>query len=301
MSKTVVANQASSVVIPETTDRRLLVVDFLAQRFKHVSREQWQQRMQQGRVYWHDHKLIGLDTLVEPKARVYYYRELESEPEVPLYEHLVFENENFVVAFKPHFLALNPSGNVIENCLVNRLRKSLVCEELTPAHRLDRATAGLVLLVKKVEHRHRYHELFASRRIKKTYQALSMGDGVDENSQWHINSRITKGQPSFRMVSQPTEDPNSWSKIVKIDTLKHISLFELEPITGKTHQLRLHMNDIGYPILNDRLYPELLSEAALDYSNPLKLLAQKLSFIDPLDQRAYDFSVAGFDLNTELL
>jgi tRNA pseudouridine32 synthase/23S rRNA pseudouridine746 synthase len=63
------------------------------------------------------------------------------------------------------------------------------------------------------------------------------------------------------------------------------ALFELKPITGKTHQLRLHMQAVGYPLLHDRYYPTLQPETADDYARPLQLLAKELRFIDPVTQQ----------------
>jgi tRNA pseudouridine32 synthase/23S rRNA pseudouridine746 synthase len=68
------------------------------------------------------------------------------------------------------------------------------------------------------------------------------------------------------------------------------ALFELNPVTGKTHQLRLHMQTLGWPILNDPYYPQLQPQAEDDYAAALQLLAKELAFIDPVTQQARHFS-----------
>jgi tRNA pseudouridine32 synthase/23S rRNA pseudouridine746 synthase len=107
--------------------------------------------------------------------------------------------------------------------------------------------------------------------------------------QWGIKNRLEKSEPRFLMHIVDGV-ANSHSQIRCLKTSDDKALFELKPITGKTHQLRLHMLSLGWPLLNDTYYPELQPSKPDDYNKPLQLLAQKLQFIDPMTQQARCFS-----------
>ena len=174
------------------------------------------------------------------------------------------------------------------------MRKKTGIENLQALHRLDRPTAGLVLFSTNTETRHRYHQLFEENKIHKTYQAIATANSKDKlvGQQWQVKNRIariTSGESRFLMKVE-SGLPNSHSEIRCLKQTTDKRLFELNPITGKTHQLRLHMQAIGWPILNDRYYPTLQAETADDYSQPLQLLAKELQFIDPVTNLRRIFS-----------
>ncbi|WP_394391267.1 pseudouridine synthase [Shewanella woodyi] len=291
MSSSVLATQASYVVLPEHITDKPTVLSFLVERFAQIDASVWQSRVVEGKVHWQDGSLIELDTPYRPRTRVYYYREVLSETKVPFDEEIIYQDERIIVAFKPHFLALHPSGNVINECLVNRLRIKTGLETIVPAHRLDRATAGLVLFCLYPEHRQRYHDLFKFGQIRKEYQALAkltpelllkhQRGELSLPLNWTVKNRMVKGEPTFTMKVASGE-PNTHSEIQLIEINGELGVFNLSPITGRTHQLRVHMQSLGMPILNDRCYPELQPKAPDDYSKPLKLLARRLTFTDPV-------------------
>lgn len=267
------------------------VLEYLVIKFPDINAEIWQQRILDGKVHWHDGSLISIESPVRPQQRVYYYREVETEPVIPFKEAIVFQDEHILVAHKPHFLPVTPGGKYINECLQNRLRQKTGIDCLQAVHRLDRATAGLVMFSINPETRPRYHNLFETKKIHKTYQAIAYAINITNNKdaligrQWQIKNRIVNGEPRFRMQIKDG-DPNSYSKIRCLKQNANKALFELNPITGKTHQLRLHMQSIGWPILNDRVYPILQPESADDYSQPLQLLAKELRFTDPVTSLA---------------
>lgn len=297
MSSSVLANQASYVVLPEHVTDKPTVLSFLVERFGHISVDVWQNRMIEGKVHWQDGTLIELDTPYRPRVRVYYYREVMSEKKVPFDEEIIYTDERIIVAFKPHFLALHPSGNVINECLVNRLRSKLGIETIEPAHRLDRATAGLVLLCLYPEHRQQYHDLFKHGLIRKQYQALAKltpellanykSGQLTLPLNWTVKNRMVKGEPTFIMRVIEGE-ANTHSQISLIEVRDDIGVFNLSPITGRTHQLRVHMQSLGMPILNDRCYPQLQPKAEDDHNKPLRLLARGLQFTDPISGKLID-------------
>ena len=286
-----VSKYPSLLSLPQVNPGVSSVLEYLIVKFPDISQNIWQQRILEGKVHWHDGSLVSVDTPFRPQQRVYYYREVETEPVVPFEEKILFQDEHLLVAHKPHFLPVIPSGKYINECLQNRLRKKTGIENLQALHRLDRPTAGLVLFSTNAETRHRYHQLFDENKIHKTYLAIAATNTEDElvGQQWQVKNRITNGEPRFQM-KVVSGLPNSHSEIRCLKQTTDKSLFELNPITGKTHQLRVHMQAIGWPILNDRYYPTLQPEAADDYSQPLQLLAKELQFIDPVTNLRRIFS-----------
>ncbi len=280
------------------------VLEYLVIKFPDINPAVWQQRILDGKVHWHDGSLITIESPLRPQQRVYYYREVETEPVIPFKEEIVFQDKHILVAHKPHFLPVTPGGKYINECLQNRLRQKTGIDCLQAVHRLDRATAGLVMFSINTETRPRYHNLFETNKIHKTYQAIAESINITNNEndlvgrQWQVNNRIAKGEPRFRMQIEAGE-PNSHSKIQCLKQNADKALFELNPITGKTHQLRLHMQTIGWQILNDRVYPTLQPENADDYSQPLQLLAKELRFTDPVTGLARVIS-SNMDLRLEL-
>ena len=291
-----IANSPSKLSLPQDNPGVTTVLEFLIIKFPSITRDVWEQRIADGKVHWHDGRLINAHSLFAAQQRVYYYREVDREPVIPFEEKIIFEDEFILVAYKPHFLPVTPGGGFIEECLQNRLRNKSGNQQLQAVHRIDNATAGLVLFSVNPNSRHHYHSLFETHQVTKTYQAIAstINNPPMNNQQWEIKNRLEKTKQSFLMHIVDGL-ANSHSRIRCLQRLAGRSLFELNPITGKTHQLRLHMQSLGWPLLHDTYYPELQPRKPDDYSKPLQLLAQQLHFIDPITQQARSFSS-----NTEL-
>jgi tRNA pseudouridine32 synthase/23S rRNA pseudouridine746 synthase len=285
-----ISKYPSKLSLPQNNPGVTRVLEYLITKFPDISPEVWQQRMADGKVHWHDGSLITADSPYRPQQLVYYYREVDSEPDIPFAEKVLFQDEHILVADKPHFLPVTPGGIYINECLQNRLREKTCLETLQALHRLDRETAGLVLFSVNPETRHLYHNLFHSRKIHKTYRAIARTSSENDlaGKQWEIENCLVKSEPSFLMKIVAGE-PNSHSMIRCQAQSADKALFELNPITGKTHQLRLHMQALGWPILHDRYYPILQPKTADDYSRPLQLLAKELHFTDPVTQQSRVF------------
>ncbi|MFE1348626.1 pseudouridine synthase, partial [Streptomyces sp. NPDC058757] len=192
---------------------------------------------------------------------------------------VVYRDERILVADKPHFLATTPRGRHVTQTAVARLRTELGLPALQPAHRLDRLTAGLVLFVVRPEDRGAYQLLFKERRVRKEYEAVAAYDpGVALPVT--VRSRIEKerGVPAAREVAG---EPNAVSRIELVERIGAHGRYRLLPETGKTHQLRVHMNRLGLPIVDDPLYPVVREDGPEDYRRPLRLLAAALEFADP--------------------
>ncbi|MCO4838355.1 MAG: pseudouridine synthase [Oceanospirillaceae bacterium] len=286
-----ISERPSHLSLPQTNPGVTTVLAYLIIKFPLIDAHIWQQRVQNGKVHYHDGSLVTLQSLFQPQRRIYYYREVESEPVIPFKEDIIFHNQHILVAYKPHFLPVTPGGIYVNECLQNRLRARTGIDKLQALHRLDRVTAGLVIFSTNPDTRRDYHGLFQSRKIHKTYQAIASINKNDriKGCQWEIKNRIVQGDPKFCMrVAQG--DANSHSVVRCLQQSNGQALFELNPITGKTHQLRIHMHTLGWPILNERYYPKLQPLSKDDYSAPLQLLAKQLAFIDPITQKPMTFS-----------
>ena len=222
-------------------------------------------------------------TVLPAGAVVYLYRDLRDEVAVPFDIPVLYQDEDIVVADKPHFLATMPRGRHVAQTALVRLRRQLGLDELSPAHRLDRLTAGVLLFTTRREVRGAYQTLFARGAVHKTYVARA---AVDPNVVFPqvVCSRIIKHRSNFQAVEEAGE-PNA-------ETLVELSLdalYRLTPRTGRTHQLRVHMASLGLPIYGDPLYPNVIDVAADDFSTPLQLLAQRIEFDDPLSGTRREF------------
>jgi tRNA pseudouridine32 synthase/23S rRNA pseudouridine746 synthase len=195
---------------------------------------------------------------------------------------ILFEDDHLLVADKPHFMPVTPSGPYVQQCLLVQLKRLTGHADLVPLHRIDRETAGLVLLGKRLHERDSYHALFREHRIDKTYHAVAAHAPHLSLPRVHI-SRLVPGEPFFRTQEVPGT-ANSETRIALLDTDGLRALYTLEPISGKRHQLRVHMNALGIPIEGDLFYPIVVRgpDAPEDFSQPLQLLAQSVRFTDPI-------------------
>jgi tRNA pseudouridine32 synthase/23S rRNA pseudouridine746 synthase len=228
---------------------------------------------------------------------LYYFRHVEAEPLIPFDEVVLYQDEHLVVADKPHFLPVTPSGRYVQETLLVRLKNKLGLPELSPLHRLDRDTAGLVLFGVQAKDRGAYQQMFHDRQVHKTYEAIApyFADREDLQLPMTYESRL-EDSDIYMQMHEVAGTPNSRTQIALQSILparpngaragERLASYELKPVTGKRHQLRVHMNALGIPILNDGIYPTLTPEQLVmteaDYAKPLQLLAKRLVFVDPI-------------------
>lgn len=271
------------------------ILDFLTERFPDVAASTWTSRMTKGEVLDETGLRLTPGTDYRAGACIFYYRELESEESIPFDEHILYRDEHLLVVDKPHFLPVIPAGRFLHETLLVRLKKKWKLAHLVPLHRLDRETAGVVLFSINPATRGDYAKLFLNRRVSKLYEAVAPAH-PSLSLPLTRRSRIVSGEPFFRM-KEIEGDPNSETHIDVVDNAEGSTrgemLYRLIPVTGRKHQLRLHMSALGIPILNDRLYPQLslarLPNSEASFSSPLKLLAKSISFEDPLTGREHCF------------
>ncbi|WP_297697356.1 pseudouridine synthase [Mycobacterium sp.] len=229
-----------------------------------------------GEVVDADGAVIDGATVLPAGASVYLYRELPDEVPVPFDIPVLYRDDDIVVVDKPHFLATMPRGRHVAQTALVRLRRELGLPELSPAHRLDRLTAGVLLFTTRREVRGAFQTLFSRGLVRKTYLARAAVDAALELPRV-VRSRIIKRRGHLQAISEPGA-PNA-------ETLVELSspdgLYRLTPRTGRTHQLRVHMASLGIPIEGDPLYPNVIDVAPDDFSTPLRLLAQRIEFTDP--------------------
>ncbi len=262
------------------------LLEGLCARFPRIDRAQWADRFARGRVQDAQGRALAPDQAWQVGLEIVYFREVADEPVIPFAEAIVHHDAHLLVADKPHFLPVTPAGAYVRETLLARLVARTGNRDLVPLHRLDRLTAGLVLFSTRPDTRDAYQRLFRERRIEKVYDALApalphLAFPLERHT------RLAPGEPFFRMAEVPGE-PNARTRIEVIDGIGPAWHYRLHPVTGRKHQLRVHMAGLGAPILGDDLYPELLADGPADA--PLQLLAKELTFDDPLTGKRRTFT-----------
>ena len=256
------------------------VLEALCAHFPRIPEAQWRERFLRGRVLDDAGTPLPLDAPYRIGAQVQYFREVADEPALPGGEYVVHHDAHLLVAFKPHYLPVAPTGAWVRQTLLTRLVALTGNPALVPLHRLDRDTAGLVLFSTDPASRGAYQALFRERRIRKVYRALA--PALPGLAFPHLHrSRLEAGEPFFRM--READGPaNSETRIEVLERDGPLWTYALQPVTGRKHQLRVHMAALGAPILHDRYYPQLQPQAPDDPARPLQLVACGLEFEDPI-------------------
>lgn len=259
---------------------------FLRAQFPAIDPDSWRTRMAKGEVVDGAGRPLSPDSVAKPGMRIWYYREVETETPIPFEEAVLFQDDHLVVVDKPHFLPMTPSGRFLRETLLVRLKDKLGLPALTPIHRLDRETAGVVVFSSDARTRGAYQSLFQQRSVRKVYEALAAPLSLDYP--FTYRSRMVDGEQFF-VMREVQGEPNSETVVELIERRGELALYRLQPHTGRKHQLRLHMASLGAPIVNDAFYPVALPCKGDDYSAPLQLLARSIAFIDPLTGQEREF------------
>jgi tRNA pseudouridine32 synthase / 23S rRNA pseudouridine746 synthase len=273
---------------------------FLVQRFPTIAAHEWQARLARGDVLNAQGIAYAVDAPYPPASKVYYFRRIVAERVIPFEHTVLYQDAHIVVADKPHFLPVAPSGRYVQETLLVRLKRQLNIATLAPAHRIDRDTAGLVLFTVQPAERGAYQRLFAQRQVHKVYEAIAPLARQARGLQFPLtrSSRLVRHAEFMQAIEVPGE-PNAHTVIDLVQSRECLGHFALTPSTGQRHQLRVHMNALGMPIVNDQMYPTLQPEVPDDdaawaarYRQPLQLLAKRLEFIDPITQQRRAFESA---------
>lgn len=238
---------------------------------------------------------VAPGTVLAPGTDVFFYRRPAPEVRVPYEITTVFEDDHIMVVNKPPFLTTMPRGSHITESVTVRLRRATGNEDLTPAHRLDRATSGLILLTKRAELRGAYQELFARRHVDKIYEAVADDIGLTAPQAWEHHIEKNDGGLAARILSG--REPNALTHVSDVTPILDppgAARYLLHPVTGRTHQLRVQMLDAGVPIHGDPIYPKLQPLDEEDFAEPMLLSSVGISFADPLSGEQRSFSTTGF-------
>ena len=268
------------------------VLDFLVDRMPDISREEWAERLAQQLVLNEAAEPVAATQPYTPHTKLYYYRHIANEPVLPDKASIVFEDDHLLVADKPHFMPVTPAGRYVQQSLLVQLKHLTGNDDLVPLHRIDRETAGLVMFGKRPQDRDAYHALFRDKEMHKVYHAVAAFRPKLALPRVH-SSRLVPGEPFFRTQEVPGE-ANSETRIRLLRVDGSRALYQLEPVSGKRHQLRVHMMALGLPLEGDLFYPTVLRgpDEDEDFSHPLQLLAHSVAFTDPVTGQGREFHSA---------
>lgn len=272
---------ASKLYLPKLNPQPVSLYAYLCQKFPHISPDAWYYRLTNKHVFSAQGTVLNIDAPYQYGSEIYYYRFIANEIPVPFSHEIIFENDHIIVVDKPHFLTVSPAGNYVHQTLLTRLKMATGDDKITPIHRLDRDTAGLILFSKNTDSRHLYQALFAKRDIHKIYHAIAPIN-PKLSLPLNLSLHLTRGEPFYTMRIDHHKVANTHTLINIIDVKDGFAKYELQPTTGKLHQLRVCMAYLGIAIKNDPYYPCICHRADDDFSTPLQLLAKSLSFIDPI-------------------
>jgi tRNA pseudouridine32 synthase/23S rRNA pseudouridine746 synthase len=257
------------------------VLAFLLSRFVNVDAAVWLARMQKGEVMNQRGDVLSSTSPFKTGDCVFYYREVEAEPRIPFDAQILYQDTHLLVADKPHFLPVIPTGKYVRETLLVRLKEQTGIADLVPIHRLDRETAGVIIFSVNPQTRGAYQSLFQQKLMHKTYEALA---GIKSELVFPMvyRSRLVRAEQFF-LTAEELGESNSETHIDLIERVGELARYRLNPVSGKKHQLRVHLNSLGIPIVNDAFYPVAVPDGTPDdFSKPLKLLARSIAFIDPI-------------------
>ena len=281
-------------------------MDYMMHRWGHIDPQGIEDRFDAGEIVGEAGIPLDRATPLRNHTFIWYYRTLPPEERIPVELTILHQDDHLLVVDKPHFLPTTPGGTYIQESALVRLRNQLNLPDLIPMHRLDRMTAGILLLSTNPETRGRYQVLFEKRQVQKEYECVSAAEPAPGHAAVDfpvvVRNRMTKSR-SYLLAEVIDGEPNAETRIERLRTFDGAApatpgagipdhapdgsatrraLYRLEPHSGKTHQLRVHMASLGLGIVNDAFYPELLDKAPDDYSKPLQLLARGIRFVDPI-------------------
>ncbi|MEA9601691.1 pseudouridine synthase [Polynucleobacter sp. MG-28-Ekke-A2] len=275
---------ASRVYLPAEQTYLNLLAFFIAQ-FPHITEVEWIDRFHEGLILDQEGHALRASDAYRPNTHLLYFRRLTREPGIPFEEQILYQDKHILVSDKPHFLPVTPSGLYLHQTLLNRLKKKTGIQTLSPIHRIDRDTAGLVIFSVNPSERAQYQNLFRDRAVKKVYEAIAPYSAeLEKQLPMTYQSRIQESE-HFLQMQEVEGEPNTDTLIEIIEANQSWAKYRLTPGSGKKHQLRCHLNALNIPIKHDQIYPMLTpyQKYDLDFSRPLQLLAKEIAFIDPMD------------------
>lgn len=280
-------------------------MDYMMHRWGHIDPQGIEDRFDAGEIVGEGGVPLDRGTPLQHHTFIWYYRTLPPETRIPVEVSILHQDEHLLVVDKPHFLPTTPGGTYIQESALVRLRNQLDLPDLIPMHRLDRMTAGVLLFSTNPATRGKYQVLFEKRQVQKEYECVSAAEPAPGHAAVEfpvvVRNRMTKSR-SYLLAEVIDGEPNAETRIERLKTFDggasgsaagaggaRFARYRLEPHTGKTHQLRVHMASLGLGIVNDAFYPDLLDKAPDNYAKPLQLLARGIRFVDPISGRPVEY------------
>jgi len=289
-------------------------MDYMMHRWGHIDPQGIEDRFDAGEIVGEGGVPLDRSTPLQDHTFIWYYRTLPAETRLPVELRILHRDEHLLVVDKPHFLPTTPGGTYIQESALVRLRNQLDLPDLIPMHRLDRMTAGVLLFSTNPQTRGKYQVLFEKRQVQKEYECVSAAEPAPGHPAVDfpvvVRNRMTKSR-SYLLAEVVDGEPNAETRIERLETFdggtpagangtgaidtgadgtgQRLARYRLEPHTGKTHQLRVHMASLGLGIVNDAFYPDLLDKAPDDYAKPLQLLARGIRFVDPISGKPVEY------------
>jgi tRNA pseudouridine32 synthase/23S rRNA pseudouridine746 synthase len=288
-------------------------MDYMMHRWGHIDPQGIEDRFDAGEIVGEGGVPLHRGTPLQDHTFIWYYRTLPPETRIPVDIGILYQDEHLLVVDKPHFLPTTPGGTYIQESALVRLRNQLGLPDLIPMHRLDRMTAGVLLFSTNPQTRGRFQVLFEKRQVQKEYECVSAAEPAPGHPAVDfpvvVRNRMTKSR-SYLLAEVIEGEPNAETRIERLETFDggpaagapgtagggRLARYRLEPHTGKTHQLRVHMASLGLGIVNDAFYPDLLDKAPDDYARPLQLLARGIRFVDPVSGKPVEYR-SGLELS----
>ena len=280
------------------------VLQYYTKRYRHSNQREWQERIVNGQILV-EQQIPNLETKLKLGQSLEYHRLPWNEPSVPLSYEVLYEDADLLAIAKPSGLPVLPGGNFLEHTLWWQLKKDYPQDTPVPIHRLGRGTSGIMLLGRSTEAKSslsrqmRYSSLKTKQNnhIKKIYLTLVTGNSIPNNLE--ISDRIGKiPHPVLGYIYGATADGKfARSNCRVLQRYSNTTLLEVEILTGRPHQIRIHLAAAGYPLVGDPLYliggvPKLTSTKEEKLPLPgdcgYYLHAYRLCFIHPQTGKAVE-------------
>jgi 23S rRNA pseudouridine1911/1915/1917 synthase len=237
----------------EPINAGLTVIDYYVQKYDHSTYEQWLERITLGQVLVNNNPITP-QTILQAGQWLSYHRLPWQEPDVPLSFDIVYEDEHLLVIDKPSGLPVLPGGGFLENTLLWQLKKHYPQDKPVPIHRLGRGTSGLMLIGRTSMTRSHLNQQMREHKITKVYRTLiGKSDLPDEFIIDHPIGKIP--DPILGYIYGAKADGKfAYSQCRVLERTSDYTLLEVTILTGRPHQIRIHLATIGYPLLGDPLY-----------------------------------------------
>jgi 23S rRNA pseudouridine1911/1915/1917 synthase len=231
----------------------LTVLDYYTQQYRHSSRDDWQSRITAGQVLL-DQQQTTPETVLRSGQWLAYHRPPWQEPDVPLTFEVRYEDEDLLVVVKPSGLPVLPGAGFLEHTLLGQLQRCYPRDTPTPIHRLGRGTSGLMVLARSPLAKSHLTQQMRDRQIHKVYHAW-VGAGEIPN-QFTITQPIGKiPHPVLGYVyGAAFNGLDAYSQVRVLKREDDRTLLEVTILTGRPHQIRIHLAFAGFPLLGDPLY-----------------------------------------------